>query len=198
MGASSFAWLHSHVIFIEWMAASNVLGLVGLQLFRLKVSFLLPSAQLRFHLLSVTRRPVLARPDARRSATRLRPRHTPLDDPHRRSSHGRAAPHPPGARGMPPPPHLTAVAADHPPWPPPSSSLPFPSTSSTPGGRRRRAPTGRLPLEGRHLSAGGGLLPLPLMLLGLSEGRGPILSRWGRREIQKVWTRVRQQRRRLR
>ena len=98
MGPSSFAWLHSHVIFIEWMAASNVLGLVGLQLFRLKVSFLLPSVQLRFHLLSVSRRPVLARPDARRSATRLRPRHTPLDDPHRRSSHGRAAPHPPGAR----------------------------------------------------------------------------------------------------
>ena len=38
-GASSFAWLHSLVIFIEWMDASNVLVFVGRQYYW-KVSFL--------------------------------------------------------------------------------------------------------------------------------------------------------------
>ena len=50
-GASSFAWLHSHGLFIEWMAASNLLVLVGRRLLFLE-SFL-PFAQLRSYLLSL-------------------------------------------------------------------------------------------------------------------------------------------------
>ena len=50
-GTSSFAWLHSLVIFIEWMAASNVLVFVGRQLLLLE-SFL-PFALCATSLLSV-------------------------------------------------------------------------------------------------------------------------------------------------
>ena len=53
-GTSSFAWLHSLVVFIEWMAASNVLVTVGRKLLLLEI--FLPfalSAQLRFYLLSL-------------------------------------------------------------------------------------------------------------------------------------------------